>query len=131
MGVWTWAPELLAADEHIQLELVAAARKLQEPRREPRGEGAEAGLRVAQRVSQDEAEDVAGHMVSKAAAQRNLPIEGAGAEDERVATGMALLGDAQDVLRQVLAVGIGGDDDRIGVLAQAGVDARLEGGALA
>ena len=123
---------VVRGDEHLQLVLVAGRFDAQDAQQQAGGDAAQAGLRVRQLLADQGMHHHAGEGVAKAAAPRHVAIEGAASENQAVRARQQSVGDAHDVVRMVLAVGVRGDDShqsREG--AQRVIDAGLQSGAFA
>ena len=119
-------------EQDIHLVLVALAVNARHRRERADRQAAKARLRIAHADAADQGVHRAGDLVAPEALLGDIARKRAGPEDQRIRVLVHRLDQAQDVLRGVLPVRVGGDDAaHVRPLEHAGVDARLERTALA
>lgn len=124
--------EVFGGDQHLQFELIAGGGYGEQAEAEGARDGSKAGLGVGDAVADDESHNGPGDGVPDAAAGGDAAGEGSGAEHEGGGITEVAEGDAADVGRVMLAVGVRGDDAEKGrKFDERVVHAGFEGGSLA
>ena len=123
---------MLADQQHIEFEIVAVGDNPQHVRQQDAGHAAQPRLRVVQVLAGDNPHHAAREAITQLAAQRHVAGELPGSQNQHVALLLEPPRDGQDVLAQVLPVGVRGHHaGRVGPRAESMVECRLQRGALA
>ena len=100
-------PQMPRQDQHLQLELIAVRRDLQQRRNQTPRNRPQSALRILQRDAEENPHQETSRPVSDSASERNIPSgKGAGSENQAVRMLQSFPRKRENIRRTVLAVGI-------------------------